>query len=1048
MNKSKLCQFVRVTWRVLFIYAALSLPILAQTTTATVSGIVRDEKGAVLPGVKVMAENIDTGISYSGITDLEGRYRISYLPPATYDLRTNLTGFRTAAHPSLKLTIGQEINLDFSLQVGAIAEAIVIQGDTPLLDKTKPELGGLVDSKKVRDLPLNGRSYEQLALLQPGVVFYPNASKDLQFGAGTKFVVSGSRPQSNLFLLDGSDINDQADFTPGSAAGVVLGVETLREFKVLTHTYSAEYGRKSGGIINAVTQSGTNALQGNVFHFLRNDNLDARNFFDRQRPPEFKRNQFGATAGGPLVRGRTFAFGGYEGLRERLGLSYVTVLPNAAAHKGCVPDRNQPGQLRCVGVDPHIKPYLDLLPLPNGTDNGDGSANYFSSPTRATRGDNFTIRVDHQFSPQDSFFARYTFDDAKVFIPDKIPAFALDLKSRYQYLTLEERRILSNRLLNVLRVSFNRSYSDTQAVQTIGPTPELAFVPGQKIIGNINIDPIRASAFGGGIGPPAFLPRTFAYNLFEYSDDLNYTTGRHAIKAGANVKRNQLNAISLALNTAGTFSFRTIEDFLKANPYLFNSEAPGSDTQRAWRQTIFGFYVQDDVKLKQHLTVNVGLRYEFVTIPKEIHGKASYLSRVTAPEVTMGAFWPENPSLKDFGPRVGFAWDAFKNGKTVIRGGFGLYYDLPVSYFYSVTGSRTYPFHFTGTVTNPLFPNALAGIFRPSARDLVTFDSNLSTPTKIHYNLNTQHEISPGLLFSVGYVGASGYHLLRHMQVNHFVATILPNGSRFFPANAPRVNPNFNSIRQGITDATSSYHSLQVGLNRRWAQGAQFQVSYTWSKSLDTNSGAWGVDILGQESFIEDPYNLRNDRGLSGFDVRHALTLNYTYELFRSQVPSRGWGKILREWQISGITVLTTGLPFTVVSSSNLARTYPGTTRSRPNLRSGASPNPILGGPDRYFDPTAFEPQAAGFPGTLGRNTLIGPGLVNFDLSLVKSFPLSEKRRLQFRTDCFNIFNHANFATPLRVVFDANGNRVGTAGQIRETVTTSRQLQLALKLFF
>ncbi|MBI3940687.1 MAG: TonB-dependent receptor [Acidobacteria bacterium] len=1043
-------MFQKTCSSLLFFLVFFPLMSMAQVTTGTISGVVRDRTQAVLPGASVTIRQVETGLTRKIVTDDQGRYRVPQFPVGNYEVQAELTGFGTEIRQGITLTVGREAVVDFTLSVGEVTEKVVVSGEAPLVETTTSQMGALVDDKKIRDLPLNGRSFEQLALLQPGVVIYTQADRSLQFGSGVKFSVSGSRAHSNLFLLDGTDINDQADFTPGSAAGVVLGVETLREFSVLTNTYSAEYGRKTGGIVNAVTRSGTNELHGNAFYFHRNDNLDARNFFNPGTlpKPEFKRNQFGATAGGPLRRDRTFFFGGYEGLRERLGLSNVTVVPNADAHQGCLPNVGQPG-LRCVGVDSRVKPYLDLFPLPNGRDFGDGTADFFSSPTKPTREDNFSVRVDHQFSDTDSFFTRYTFDDANVFIPEKIPTFGTGLKSRYQYLTLEEKRIFSPTVLNVFRFGFNRSFSDTGAAQTVGPTPNLAFVPGQELIGNINIDTIRAVPYAGGLGSPVSLPRTFAYNLFEYSDDVNYTRAGHSLKVGFNIKRIQLNVVTLARDQRGSFTFPTVEAFLRAQPSVFQSEAPGSDTQRAWRQTVFGFYVQSDIRAIPDLTLNLGLRYEFVTIPEEIHGKSSNLLNVSDPQIAIGPLWPRNPSLRDLAPRIGFAYDPSSNGKTSVRGGFGLFYDLPVSYFYSISGSRTYPFHYFGTVANPPFPNALAGIFRPGAVQLQTFSETLSTPAKIHYNLVIQREVAPQTVVTVGYVGAGSYHLLRHDEANHRVGTILSNGRTFLPSTSARLNPNFGENRRIQTDVNSSYHSLQFAFNRRFSNRLQFQTSYTLSKSTDSGSGGFNVDVQGNdETYVEDPYNLKGDHGLSGFDVRHVLNFNYTYEL-----PAlRGWtgaaAKMLEGWRLNGITTVASGVPFSVTTSF-ANQFYPGAnSRGRPSLKAGAGNNPARGGPDRYFDPSGFTLPEPGFPGNLGRDTVTGPGLVNFDFSLGKTTNIDEKRSVQFRAEFFNIFNHPNFSTPLRAVLDARGNLIGSAGRIQSTTTRERQIQFGLKFTF
>lgn len=1029
----------------------LTLPLHAsgQTTTANISGTVTDESGALLPGITVAAKNLETGLTRAMVTDSEGRYRITQLTPANYEIQTTSTGFQTAIRTGIDLTVGRDAVVDLTLKVGEVSAKVVITGEAPLVETTRSDIGSLVDAKKIRDLPINGRSYDQLVLLQPGISLYPNAARDLQYGSGVKFTAFGARPQSNLFLVDGTDINDQADFTPGSAAGMVLGIETLREFKVLSSNYGADYGRKSGAIVVAVTKSGTNSFHGNAFEFIRNDNLDARNFFDQQKP-EFKRNQFGGTFGGPIMHDRLFFFGGYEGLRERLGLSNVTVVPNALAHQGCLPNATAPGGLNCFTVNPRVRPYLELFPLPNGQDHGDGTADYISSPARVTGEDNFTIRVDHKLSDKDSYFVRYTYDNASTLLPERIPIFLQQFKSRYQYLTIEETRVINSRMLNVFRFGFNRSYSDSSPIQTIGETPELAFMPGQTMIGNINIDTISTSAFDGALfGPQGALPRTFAYNLFQVSDEVSYSKGAHYLRFGASISRNEINVPENAFIPRGVYSFRTVEAFLRGVPYLFRAESPTSDTQRNWRQNIFGFYIQDDWRVRRNLTLNLGLRYEFVTIPHELNGKSSTLANITDTNVTIGPIWQNNPSLKDFAPRFGLAWDPFGDGKTSIRAGFGIYYDLPISYFYSIQGSRTFPFHYTGTVNNPTgFPNATNILLNPASRSINTFDKDLSTPTKLQYNVTVQREFGFGTVVSVGYVGSRGTHLVRHKEANHFIPTILADGTRFYPANAPRVNPSINTVRMTTTDVNSDYQAFFVSAERRFRGGLQFQASYTLSKSMDTNSGGWGTDIRNQESFSEDPYDLSRDYAPSGFDQRHVLTFNYTYDLPFGRNLSGFTGALLKGWQVNGITTVSSGPPFTVVWASNRARTYPGSTRSRPNLAPGGNPNPILGGPDRYFDVSAFAPQAAGFTGNLPRNSLTAPGLSNSDVALVKSVNIGENRSIQFRTEVFNIFNRANFGIPLRVVFDAQGLPIASAGQIKNTVTPSRQLQFGLKFLF
>src|SRR5437867_8042883 len=466
------------------VFALLLCGILAygQNTAGTILGATSDQSGARLPGVTVTITHLETGIVRSVTTDEQGRYRATGLSLGNYEVKAELSGFRTEVRKGIQLTVAAEVVVNLSLSVGTVSEQVQVTGEAPLVEITNATLSGLVDDKKIRDLPLNGRSFEQLAFLQPGVTPYFRGRRETDQGEGVKMSVSGSRVDSNSFLLDGTNINDQSNNTPGSASGNLLGVEMLREFRVLTSAYSAEYGRYSGGIITAVSKSGGNELHGNVYEFHRNDNLDARNFFDiKSKPddprlPEFKRNQFGATIGGPIVRDRTFFFSGYEGFRQRKGESRLAFVPNADAHRGILPcPRTSPAggftgsQASCntpgtstyaVNVSPAVRPFLDLFPLPNGADFGDGTARLFSNPKRPVDEDYTTGRVDHNFSNSDSFFVRYTFSRAVLNNPTQYPTLTVDALTKSQYVTLGETRIFSPRVLNTARLGFNRSYSN------------------------------------------------------------------------------------------------------------------------------------------------------------------------------------------------------------------------------------------------------------------------------------------------------------------------------------------------------------------------------------------------------------------------------------------------------------------------------------------------------------------------------------------------------------------------------------------------------------
>ncbi|MBI2822450.1 MAG: TonB-dependent receptor, partial [Acidobacteria bacterium] len=477
---------------ILFCLVAGSMSALAQTTTATISGTVKDETGAVLPGVSIRVENPATGMTRTALTDDEGRYRAPELAPGEYQVAASLEGFQTTVRSGIHLTVGRHAVLDIILKVGAVDETITVMEEAPLIETTSAALAGLVSEQQIRDLPLNGRNFVQLTLLETGVVQARTAGTSAVVGVGLKMSFHGARMDYNNFMMDGTSINSVNQFAIGGASGQAMGVETIREFQVVTSNFSAEFGRAGGGVINVVTKSGTNEFRGSAFYFHRNDNLDARNFFDRDpseptrrsAPPEFKRNQFGFTAGGPIQRDKTFIFGGYEGLREGLGVTLFGNVPSAVVRQGAVVSS--------------VKPYLDLYPLPNGRDFGDGRAEFTRGDTEITRQDFFQLRVDQTFSDADSFFARYTMDDSDKSIPQTLGTWVQNDKVRSQYVTLEEKHIVSATLLNVARFGFNRTvvnYTQT-ALEPRVLDRALWFFPG-------SIESSPSTSVSGGNSSPA-----------------------------------------------------------------------------------------------------------------------------------------------------------------------------------------------------------------------------------------------------------------------------------------------------------------------------------------------------------------------------------------------------------------------------------------------------------------------------------------------------------------------------------------------------------------
>lgn len=1049
-----------------FAWALLALclcPLTAapQAITATISGTVRDPAGAALSEVTITVKNLETGLSRTAMTDNEGRYHVTQLSLGNYEVRAEREGFKTDVRTGIKLTVGREAIVDFTMQVGQITEQITVTGEAPLVESRTATIAWLVDDLKIRDLPLNGRSIDQLVLLQPGVNVMVTASRNFFAGRSVKISAGGARQDTNLFLLDGTDINDARNRTPGSVASTLLGVETIREFKVLTNAYTAEVGKISGTVVNAVTKSGTNELHGSALAFHRNSALDARNFFDLRKPP-FIRNQFGWTLGGPIVQNRSFFFGAYEGLRERLGVTQVAIVPDDNARRGLVPDPQNPGQLKNVGVAPAIRPYLDLFPRANGRNFGNGTAEWLGSTPQPIREDFFQIRLDHLLSASTPFFARYTFDDAEANRPMvDLPLIAMAERSRNQYLTVQFDHTLSPSLLNSFRFGFNRSFSSSENVPLVNIPPELGFLPGKSFFrsGGIIIPGATSPLTGFILNPVEFI-----LNLYEWSDDLSYTRGAHALKAGVLIKDVRFNTL-FSFNDSGVYVFPSspvcsappLECFLTNRPTLFLGPLPGSDNDRSIRNAILGFYVQDDYQIRPRVMLNLGLRYEFSTRAKEIFGEATNTYDPLGAAVTGKFFLKENISLRSFAPRLGFAWDLLGTGKTTLRGGFGIFFHqiAPFDLYGPVGGGA--PIRKLATITAPPFPNIVPTLEEAARRGvpLINFPAPMTnTPYLMRWSLDIQREFLPDTVFTIGYVGSRGVHLIRVFNGNEAIPDVLPDGTKFWPAGRPRRNPRFGASRWTVTDANSFYHGMILSVNRRFSRGLQLQASYTVQKSVDDASTVFASDSRGDNVVSIDPDFRHLNRGLSSFDMRQVFVFNFTYDLPGKNLEG-AVGKLLGGWQINGITTLQSGFPFTVELAFNRSRNggAPGVfsdLSERPNLRSGFSNNPVLGGPDQYFDRRAFELQPAGFLGNLGRDTLIGPGLANVDFSLVKTTAVREDLQIQFRTEFFNLFNRANFDIPIRTIpgFGPDGVPTGPIGRITATTTTSRQVQFGLKVLF
>ena len=1001
----------------------------AQGTTGSISGFVTDETTAALPGATVTIRQTETDQKRVVVTDSGGRYRGPGLSPGKYEITVELQGFRTAQHSNLTLSVGQDQVVNIQMQLGGLDERVVVTGEAALVSTHQSSVSALVDEKQIRELPLNGRDFSQLTLLQPGVIASPSTQRQVDRGMGTQVSIAGARPNQISYQLDGTDANTQGNGSPGSAAGGLLGVETVREFQVLVNNYSAEYGRSTGGIVTAVTRSGTNQFKGTVFEFNRDSKFDSKTYFDEAAGfdlPPLKRNQFGGYLGGPIAKDRTFFFGSYEGLRQDRGLTTIATVPSRATRAR-------------TDINPATRPYLLLYPEPNGAETG--ATGIYSVQVTEPTNENYAIgKIDHTLSAMHSVSARYSWDKAQVQQDQAIPYWTTDTRTKTQSFVTEHKWVARSNVLNVAKIAWNRAYEATDNIEKRSFDPSLFFVPGTRF-GSMSVSGIN------GLGPDSNTPTFVDLKSLQVIDNLTWSHASHAVKTGFSLTH-YMNDQDSSFDFGGNYNFTSLENFIQNRPGTYEGQGPGSTTARRWRQNLIGIYVQDDWSARRNLTLNLGVRYEFITVPKELDGRMASMPNLQGNATVAGGPIFENPSHSNVAPRVGFAWDVTGDGKNAVHGGAGYFFEPILSNVYRAYGNRTPPFYNLINPANPTFPNAPAVGTQPLLRlDLVQFD--LKNPYRLQYNIMYQREVVARTVASIGFVGSRGYHQIRNVEYNQAVPQILPDGRYFFPTGGTRRNPNFGSMRLRITDGKSWYKGLVVGANRRFGSGLAMQASYTLGRSEDLGSQAVGSGDFAnsfQPRYAFDPYD---NKGLSDFDIRHNFVFNYTWELPFGKALT-GVAKALADgWQLSGIVTARSGIPFTPVLGFDRARALPrsGGAGQRPSLVAGCSSNPVLGGPDRYFDVSCFSLPDAGFFGDLPRNSVIGPNFRSWDMALFKNFAMREGRRIQLRGEVFNITNRANFALPNTTVFNAAG-RVANAGQITEIVGTARQAQLGVKIEF
>ncbi|MFI5057365.1 MAG: carboxypeptidase regulatory-like domain-containing protein [Candidatus Acidiferrales bacterium] len=1075
----------------------------AQVAGGSLTGTARGESGAAMPAVQVSTRDVTTAEVRTVTTGTDGLFSFPALPPGNYEMTASAAGFVTQVWTGITVAVGTERVLNVVMRPGD--PGVVVRTAAPVapISQGSACCGGNVNASAVRNTPLNGRDWAQLATLQAGVTGVQTGSAtgggNTDRGFGAPVSVSGARPDQNSYRLDGISINDYSNGAPGSVLGDNLGIDAVEQVSVLGSNYPAEYGRTSGGVINAVTRSGTKAFHGDVYEFFRNSALDARNFFDGKIPP-FKRNQFGGSAGAPIQKDRMFIFGDYEGLRQSLGLTTVDTVPSPAAlgintgpnggpgpatlcsipqsaqqlpPNGCTTTQipaSGPGSAvtpdPTTHIDRAVLPFLRAFyPLPNGPLLGNGDTGIFTFAGQQVTDENyFTVRVDRKISSKGSLTGTYMRDNSKTVLPDAFDELLSNVVSRRQVVTLHEQQELSATLLNAARFGFSRAVGISGGVsQVLNPSMHNAaysFVPGE-FAGTVQSVPGVTSFLGGPTAQGTLSSSRFlSWNSFQGGDDLFLTRGIHALKFGAFVERMQNNELVFS-SVNGAFRFDSLANFLTNQPHVFQGVASTSVPDIGLRQTLLGLYAQDDVRLQRNVTINLGLRYEMVTVPTESQNRISNLHNVTDAQPHVGAPFFLNPTLRNFEPRLGFAWNP-RGGKTLIRSGFGIFDVLPLPYEFNLSFQRAVPF-VQAIVANALQPGSFpTGAFQQFSTQST---SNVATYVEfkpkrnyvMQWNLSVARELTSTLAVTFGYVGSRGVHLpYRVDNIDMVLPTLTPGGYVFPPlATSQTLNPNFGRINSTLWQASSFYDALQADIAKRISHGLEFHAAYTWGKSIDTLSATEADDAFPNGLFNQLFFDQRTSRALSDFNVAQTFVLSFTWEL-----PGPAWSSPLPKWaasgwQLGGLYKASSGQPFTPILGGDPAGMKLDEVSQPPDRLGGSDCRTLTnpGDPNHYIKTQCLAFPGASKWGNLGRNTLIGPGVSKLDFSVFKNNPvkrISESFNVQFRAEIFNILNRANFASPTdnSTVFDHLGSPISSAGLITSTQTTSRQIQFAVKFIW
>jgi len=993
----------------------------AQTNTATLSGTVMDTQGAVVPDVAITVSSKSTGLKRQTTTNSEGLFTLPLLPPGIYSLQAQREGFSLAEIQGIELPVAGQVSQDIVLQVSGITQNVSVSAAPPLVQTDTSALAEVVNNTQVDLLPISGRDFRRLTVLLPG------AAPRSQRGSLGSFTVNGQREKANIFLIDGVDNNDsfrnQPSFNQGGVTGApatLLPMDAVNEFSLQTQG-AAEYGRNSGAIVNIVTKSGTNNFHGSAYDFLRNDNFDARNFFEGAKN-EFRNNNFGGVLGGPIIQNRTFFFGGYEGQREFVFSPSVVRVPDAA-DLAAARIANSAAGLQENALSTRL---LQFFPGPNL--NATSGNNYSFAAPNTNNSDNVVAKVEHRFNDNYTLSGRYIFGDGKQVFPlttgngSPLPAYQTVVPTRIQLAGLNLSQVLTAQIVNETQVGYNRFVQSFTPLDVDFDPASIGLVTGAKSLPTITITGLVP------LGAPTNVPRGRVSSGYQFVDNLTWARRTHIFKMGGEYRRAIVNSFNDQL-ARGRLNFDSLADFLAGKVAAAGTAVLRGATRRDTFTNNFGLFFQDDWKLTPRLTLNLGVRYEYLGVFREEGDRLSNfiptggLVRVGEP----GLSRLYEPDYNNFAPRFGFAYDLTGRGRAILRGGYGLYYDTPSQDYFLLQGFQNggpgspalnplpglgvFNLTFPAGATIPYGPNvsifgAATGSLPTTNIPIFAVDPNLRTPYVHNYNLNLQHELRPGTVLQAAYVGSSGFKLYRLRDLNQAGPGPAATRQERRPFNAQF--PEFSFINYLETSARSNYNALQLTIKQRLVRGLNVYGTYTWSKSIDDASNGIYSGTRGV-SYPQDGYNLRAERAVSSFDLRHRGTVNVTYEL--SFLPNllASWPKRLAEgWQLSGIYTGQSGLPITPFLSVDSSGT--GELNDRPNLVGNPNAGPHL--PNQWFNKAAFQRPEPGTFGNSGRNVIVGPNLHSVDFSVNKLTKVAEHASMQFRAEIINAFNRANFSLP------------------------------------